>query len=264
MFKNSWNSFYNQDYLKVKETIAPLDGPSRLLNYDFRSINGVTELFFKILLRLFEIVMKILMTFYYFLRDYVYYITQVISLTLSMICIVYWISILVQMKQLGIDIGLTRGDKIGFPDILLFEGLSKLAENYTIYRKLQAVNGIFIVLGVLPYFSVSFKLSLVLHIVRLSKNKVIAYSALFIVIVVGYGISGYLIYGDKITEFVSVPRSILQITISLLGGLNYDSMKLFFPIATPIFVFSFFVSFGLMPGHWVYAFPKTIPHRIRV
>jgi Polycystin cation channel len=110
------------------------------------------------------------------------------------------------------------------------------------YRKLQGINAIILVCGIFPYFSFSLKLSVVLHVARLAKREISSYVVIFLIIIFGYGIGGYMIYGDKMHKFGNPLRASLEILVMTIGGVSYDTMSLADPDVTPVFVFSYLIA----------------------
>lgn len=96
--------------------------------------------------------------------------------------------------------------------------------------------------GIFPYFSFSLKLSVVLHVSRLAKRDLVSYIIIFLIIVFGFGIGGYMIYGDKLENFNSVLRASLEIILMTIGGVNYELMKSAERQVTPIFVFTYLIA----------------------
>ena len=242
LFKNSWNSYYNKTFLRVNDEIKPLDYLSRFLNYDFGKLKGVLDLFGRVLRRIYELFMKCFFTFYYFVREYLPYLPQFISIILTFIASGYWISIVYLLRKANISLDmLVESDDINY-ELSHNASLLKLTEIYSTYRKIQAINSILVCLGILPYLGFSFVLSLFMNSIRLSKDKVTIYFVMFFALLFGYGIAGFMLFGDKISEYSNILQSMLQLTIGMIGGLDYESMKSISPALTPVFVFTFLVS----------------------
>ena len=132
--------------------------------------------------------------------------------------------------------------KNGQEEKQLFDLISSLSYYFTLYRKVQGLNAIFLVCGIFAYFSFSLKLSVVLHVVRLAKKELFSYAIIFVTVVFGFGIGGYMIYGDKLENFNSVLRSSLEIILMTIGGVNYELMKSAEPYVTPVFVFTYLIA----------------------
>ena len=77
---------------------------------------------------------------------------------------------------------------------------------------------------------------------RLAKRDLVSYIIIFLIIVFGFGIGGYMIYGDKLENFNSVLRASLEIILMTIGGVNYELMKSAERQVTPIFVFTYLIA----------------------
>jgi len=215
---------------------------TRLMNHPIEKVESLTEGISRVMQHLLRHLDRIFQTFGEFFAYKTLYTFHLISILISIIAMAIWIKIAFLSYSDNLNVDYMLSSKSGDDERDIFLLISQIARYFMLYRKIQGINAIFIVCGIFAYFSFSLKMSIVLHVVQLAKRDLFSYAIIFLTIVFGFGIGGYMIYGDKLENFNSVLRSSLEIILMTIGGVNYEIMKAAEPLVTPVFVFTYLIA----------------------
>ena len=239
MFKKSWFHPKSKGYFNHNQEVGNHDLFSRAINYPIEKVPGLFQFILILSGRVVDLALKCIKTFVTFLKLYTLFLFQLISIVLTVISIMNWIVVIYKSTSQDLQYSLLYGLIPIDREVTYFNALERYAAALSNYRRIQGINGIFIVCGISPYLRFSMTMSSVISVVRLAKSKVVSYLVIFFVIMFGYGIAGFMIYGDQMTVFSSILRSSLEMILAIMGGIKYQEMKQIFPILTPFFVFSY-------------------------
>lgn len=214
---------------------------TQLMNYPIEKVESLSDAFIRVMSYIYRYLMRFYEMFSIFLNIRTLYFFHVVSIILTFVAFYYWAQVVYLATLPMFSLEYMLKTKTGDQERELFHLASTLSAKFTMYRKVQGINSIFLVCGIFAYFSFSLKLSVVLHVVRLAKRDLFSYAIFFVIIVFGFGIGGYMIYGDKLENFNSVLRSSLEIVLMTIGGVNYEKMKKAEAFVTPIFVFTYLI-----------------------
>ena len=98
---------------------------------------------------------------------------------------------------------------------------------------------IFFIIGFLSNYSFSAKLSIVYNLLIIIFKELIAFLLMIILIISGYGVIGYVIYGNYLKEYSFFFSSCLEILFISLGDFDYEKLKKVDQYFTFVFVFSY-------------------------
>ena len=241
-----FNEIYNMPRLRAitecDQELKSKDIFTQFLNCPVEEVESLSDALYRIISRIFRSVKRLFKTFTIFMKTKTLYMFHVVSILLTVFSFYYWVQIIKSSYDRRLKVDYMLKPKSGDKEREIFELMKELASYITYYRKIQGINAIFLVCGIFPYFSFSLKLSVVLHVTRLAKRDLVSYITIFVIIVFGFGIGGYMIYGDKLENFNSPLRSSLEIILMTIGGVNYELMKEAEPFVTPFFVFLYLIA----------------------
>lgn len=167
------------------------------------------------------------------------YVFQLISIILTVLAINNWTVVLLKVNSNEMQRDFIYGTLTQDEEIILFSFIQELIVAYENYWRVQGINSIFIVMGIIPYLRCSIHFSFVVTITTLSKRSILTYLVVFLIIVGGFSIAGFMLYGDSIEAYSSILRSFLEMELSLISGIDYNRLRDINPATTPLFVFSY-------------------------
>uniref|UniRef100_A0A0G4GE61 Uncharacterized protein n=1 Tax=Chromera velia CCMP2878 TaxID=1169474 RepID=A0A0G4GE61_9ALVE len=120
-----------------------------------------------------------------------------------------------------------------------FVDLYDVAWWFNLASQVAAFNAIFAFLKVFKYLQMFPALNAIWDVLVFSMTDTFPFIIVFTLIIMGFTFAVHWIYGFFLTEFHSWVSSFSTLLQTLAGGLPYDLMKFFSPIATPVFYGTF-------------------------
>jgi hypothetical protein len=237
-----WHDPDNFRFTAVDKSYRNLDYFSRLLNYPFKNLTGVTQMIAIGLSRLWGLIRKLVNTFRLFLSSRPFHLAHLVSVILSIVSTIYWIVIVYHNTKQSYSLSfLASTSKQPEDELSMFYSVNSIYAALEAYRKIQGINAIFLCCGLFAYINFAFEFSLVISVIRLARREILSYMLIYLVITFGFAIGGYMIYGDKISDFKNVLLASLEIITMTVGKVQYSAMKSANSTMTPFFVFSYLI-----------------------
>jgi hypothetical protein len=120
--------------------------------------------------------------------------------------------------------------------------LSDLAVKLDVYKTYSAINAIIIFWRTLQFFSFSFNLSAFTEILKSSKDDILFFFLMFVVVLFGYVVMAYSVFGQNSINFSTLLDSTISLFRMINNNYNYDDMARM----NPSFIAFFYVSFMLL------------------
>mgnify|MGYP001606698308 FL=1 len=96
-------------------------------------------------------------------------------------------------------------------------------------------------LKLIKFLKVSDRLSIISLTFEKAQADVLGLLFLFVVVVVGYAITGNALFGTVLPEYASLDRSLSALMFILLGVMDYNGMKIVSPVLSGLFFWSFLI-----------------------
>ena len=139
-----------------------------------------------------------------------------------------------------------RDFEIGQDRLNLIGEIYEVSKIFMLYRIYAAFLVFITFMRILQFYNFSKDLSILTDVLNSAKFDIFFFLAMFIIILVGYSLMGYLILGTSIYDFSSMPRSLLSCYLMLLGSFDLQSIQEADPNLGMIFFGTYIVVFYLL------------------
>ncbi len=143
---------------------------------------------------------------------------SLLTLALSLYMIVIW-TIIIFNSNLVI-----HGDSQDNSQHAL-EVLSFLAHYYELYALFASINAVIVCFRIFTFFDFSPKLSVFTEILRSSKNDILYMMLMFTMMMMGYAITGNLLFGTYSDNWEDVIKSLAELLKAMIFEFEYDEME---------------------------------------
>ena len=126
--------------------------------------------------------------------------------------------------------------RVGYP-----EDLERLLYIFSAMRYAMAFNFILTFIKMLKYLKISDRLAIVGITFDKAQMDVLGLLAIFVVVMLGYGVAGHTLFGAQMAEFAALDRALSTLMFMLMGQLDYESMKRVNPTLAGLYFWSFLI-----------------------
>ncbi|CEM13223.1 unnamed protein product [Vitrella brassicaformis CCMP3155] len=126
------------------------------------------------------------------------------------------------------------------------EEFFRIADHYNFTSNLAAFNIIWAFIKVFKYLQMYPSMNTLWEVLSLSMKDTLPFAAVFLLFVFGFTFAAHWLYGFTLREFHSWGQSFSTLMQTLSGGLPYEDMKRFAPVATPIFFAAWILMIALV------------------
>ena len=195
-------------------------------------------MFWLILMRVFHHTKRFVFSTQSYFFQYIQNLIYVTSVVLIFLSTIYWIKINTVENADQFEYSHTVNSR----DLSLFFKMEKQAENFEMYRRLQALTIFVFILQTLKYLHFSKKMTKLLDTFNNAKYDNLFYIFVFSIVFFAFSVLAFFAFGVNNQSFNTIPKSIVQCILILLGNVDMSDLIDGDPIIGPIFYFLFCVS----------------------
>jgi hypothetical protein len=142
----------------------------------------------------------------------VYNFLCLVSVILSLMSIVYWI-MLISSPNFSLDATGNAENVIG--------KVGMRAHYLVTYRGIQSINCFVIFLRIFKFFTFSKRLYAFSEVISSAGYDILFFVIMLVILLIGYSIMGFALFGKMLPEFSTIPRAFLQCFRFLCGDFDY-------------------------------------------
>eukprot|EP00347_Sterkiella_histriomuscorum_P016539 403352808 len=203
-----------------------------------------------IILWLIRLCFNIIKAFMIYIDQGVFHILSFGSVILSNYLTVIWVKIIVLLYLDFSDNGSVRSDTTDFLSyyekqtanyIDVFSYIVYLMESYVIVASINALINFF---RIFQFFQFSIKLSVFTEILKDSKNDILYFLAMFLILLLGYAVMGSAYYGENLKEYSDLLQTVIELFQLMITFFEYETFAKYSTL-TPLFFISFMIFFTM-------------------
>jgi len=217
-FHQEWVKKESRKLTPVKRQFKNKSWIVQALNYDVQQWKLI-PLIQAIIIRFWQFCNRFISTTLKFWKKTYANLVLTISIILSLCCLYYYLKIILSSFRKQVDLTIpppgSTGDFYGAQEIGQYEELASLTNSYA---TLQAYNSWLIILRLLFEFGFSRELSFIIDLIYESIFDILFFSLTFFIIILGFAIDGFLMFGPQTVGFKDLGSSFLQVLIWITSG----------------------------------------------
>lgn len=200
-------------------------------------------MFWLILMRVFLYSKRFVLATQNYFFEYIQNLIYVTSVVLIFLSTIYWIKINTVENADQFE----YSNSVDSKDMGFFFKMEAQSENFEMYRRLQALTFFVFILQTLKYLHFSKKMAKLLDTFNSAKYDNLFYIFVFSIVFFAFSVIGFFAFGVNNQNFNTIPKSIVQCAVILLGDINMTELINGDPIIGPIFYFLFCVISIIFP-----------------
>ena len=155
-----------------------------------------------------------------------------------LLAIIVWLDIVNNETRKNFEIS----EHLDAKNKILFYAFEKLAEDFSLYAKIQSLAIFFIILQIYRFLYFSPQMAKLLDVLDNAKMDIIFFVMMFSIVLLAFALLGFFIFGTEVGEFENFITSLLTCLIMIIGIMDLENLLNVDPQMGSLFYFAFMVN----------------------